>query len=662
MANRLAHATSPYLLQHKDNPVDWYEWGEEAFAVARERDLPILLSVGYAACHWCHVMAHESFEDEATAAYVNGNFVPIKVDREERPDIDAIYMEATQAMTGHGGWPMTCVLTADGEPFFTGTYYPPEPRHGMPSFRQVLEAITATWRDRRGEVSTVGQQVADYLRRQHQLPATDIAEVGENAVADLERSFDWRFGGFGGAPKFPPSMVLEFLLRRGARTSDSAALRMAEGTLEAIAAGGLYDHLGGGFARYSVDERWEVPHFEKMLYDNTLLLRVYLHWFRQSGRGAAEHVVRATADFLLRELLTAEGGFASALDADSEGEEGKFYVWTPEQLTAALGEEDGAYAAAFFAVTESGNFEHGTSTLRLRGVDEPHEARERYDDVVARLMSERDKRVRPARDDKVVASWNGLAIAALAEVGVVLDEPRYLDTAQSAGQLLVDVHLQADGSLRRVSRDGQVGTPVGVLDDYACVTDGFLVLYSATGDGAWFERATALTEQILARFADGRGGFYDTASDAETLLKRPRDPSDNAYPSGLSMTATVLTAMYGFTGDDKYRAARDALLAQLATVAAAAPRFAGQTLATIEAVLDGPRQFAVVGPEDVSRHDLVRTAFCLSSPGAVIAQGDGAAVTSPLLEGRALIDGQSTAYACSHFVCELPVTSPGQLH
>jgi uncharacterized protein len=659
MANRLAAATSPYLLQHKDNPVDWYEWGDEAFVAARKRDVPILLSVGYAACHWCHVMAHESFEDPATADYLNEHFVPVKVDREERPDIDAIYMEATTAMTGHGGWPMTCVLTADGEPFFSGTYFPPEPRLGMPSFRQVLEALVAAWRDRRDEVSTVGAQVTNHLRRAAQPTASAIEDVGGRAVASLRRTFDERYAGFGAAPKFPPSMVLEFLLRRAARADDAEALRMAERTLEAMARGGMYDQIGGGFARYSVDERWDVPHFEKMLYDNALLLRVYLHWWRQTGSPLAERVARATADFLLRELFTTHGGFASALDADSEGEEGTFYVWTPEALRAALGDDDGAYAAATFGVSGTGNFEHGTSTLRL---DADPDDWGRYRDVVSRLMRMRDKRVRPARDDKVVASWNGLAIAALAEAGVLFEEPRYLDAAQSAGRLMVEVHLQSDGALRRVSRDGRAGVPAGVLDDYACVAEGLLSLFAATGDASWFDRARDLTGHILERFGDGAGAFYDTADDAEVLIKRPSDPTDNAYPSGQGMTASLLTTLYGLTGADVYREARDALVSRLAGLGAAAPRFAGQTLATIEAVLDGPRQVAVVGePGDPRRQALLRAAFALPAPGAVIASGNGADARVALLEDRSLIDGSPAAYACSFFVCELPVTSPDRL-
>ncbi len=662
-AHRLREATSPYLQQHSENPVDWYEWGEEAFAAARERDVPIFLSVGYAACHWCHVMAHESFEDQATADYLNEHFVSVKVDREERPDIDAIYMEATQAMTGHGGWPMTCILTPDGEPFFTGTYFPLEPRHGMPSFRLVLEAIWTAWRDRRDEVTSISADVASHLRKAQQLPSSSIEEVGTQAVAGLRQSFDERYAGFGRAPKFPPSMVCEFLLRRAARVDDAEALRMAERTLEAMARGGMHDQLGGGFARYSVDDRWDVPHFEKMLYDNALLLRVYLHWWRQTATPLAERVARETADFMLRELGTAEGGLASALDADSEGEEGTFYVWTPDQLVAALGDDDGAYAVSTFGVSRQGNFEHGTSTLRL-DADPPDWSRHR--DVVDRLMRERDNRVRPARDDKVVASWNGLAIAALAEAGVLLDEPRYLDAARAAGQLLVDVHLDDAGALRRVSRDGLVGRPAGVLDDYACVADGFLALFAATGEARWYEHARHLTGQIQERFSDGAGGFFDTAADAEVLLKRPQDSSDNAYPSGQAMTATVLTSMFGLTGDEGYRGVAETLLGRLSGVGARAPRFAGQTLATMEALLDGPRQVAVVGAaDDPRRHALVRAAFALPHPGLVVATGDGTGgierTPVALLERRSIINGQPTGYACHHFVCDLPVTSPDDL-
>ncbi|MGI8701957.1 MAG: thioredoxin domain-containing protein [Nocardioidaceae bacterium] len=663
MANRLSTSTSPYLLQHADNPVDWFEWGEEAFAAARERDVPLFLSVGYSACHWCHVMAHESFEDVATAEEVNAGFVPVKVDREERPDVDAVYMGATQAMTGQGGWPMTVMLTPSGEPFFAGTYFPPEPRAGMPSFRQVLSAVTDAWQERRGEVEKVGADVAAHLRAAGgsvaPSDALDVETLGAQAVAGLVSSHDDRYGGFGGAPKFPPSMICEFLLRRAARTGDPEAARMAAHTLEAMARGGIYDQLGGGFARYSVDGRWAVPHFEKMLYDNALLLSAYLHWWRLTGAPLAERIARGTADFMLRELATTEGGFASALDADSDGEEGAFYVWTPDKLREVLGADAGTTAARIFALTAAGNTEGGASTLQLPA-DPPDWPS--HEDVVAQLLRSRAERPRPARDDKVVAAWNGLAVGALAEAGVLLGEPRYGDAALAAGRLLVDVHLTGDGRLRRVSRDGRRGEPAGVLEDYACVAEGFLVLYAVTGDAEWFDRAAGLLGQVLERFSDDVGTFYDTSSDAEILVARPRDPTDNATPSGQATTASVMTSMFGLTGEARYHDGAQRLLRSVAGIAQRAPRFAGKALGVAEALADGPRQVAVVGSEgDPGRRDLVAAALRLAHPGVVIAQGDGAGAAVPLLEGRPLIAGAAAAYVCHDFVCDLPVTDPSEL-
>ncbi|HEU4513089.1 MAG TPA: thioredoxin domain-containing protein, partial [Nocardioidaceae bacterium] len=511
MANRLANATSPYLLQHKDNPVDWWEWGPEAFEEARRRDVPVLLSVGYAACHWCHVMAHESFEDEATAALMNKHFVNIKVDREERPDVDAVYMTATTAMTGHGGWPMTVILNHDGEPFFAGTYFPDQPRHGQPAFTQILQGLADAWRDRRDEVAGVAGRIRERLQAENALAGGGELDeaVLESAVDKLSKDFDRSNAGFGTAPKFPPSMVLELLLRHEARTGSEHAREMVAATCHAMARGGMYDQLAGGFARYSVDRSWVVPHFEKMLYDNAQLLGVYARWWRQSGDPLGARVALETADFMLSELLTAEGGFASALDADSEGVEGKFYAWTPVQLTEVLGEDDGAWAADLLHVTERGTFEHGSSTLQLR--QDPEDP-ERWSRVRSRLLESRATRVRPARDDKVVAAWNGLAISSLAQAGLLLGEQRYVDAAVRAGQLLVDLHLDARGSrLRRVSRDGVAGAHAGVLEDYGCVADAFLALLSATGDAVWLERAGRLLDTALTHFADGNGGFYDTA-------------------------------------------------------------------------------------------------------------------------------------------------------
>ena len=663
MPNRLSDATSPYLLQHADNPVDWYPWGEEAFAAARERGVPVFLSVGYSACHWCHVMAHESFENPATAEQLNADFVAVKVDREERPDVDAVYMGATQAMTGQGGWPMSVMLTAAGEPFFAGTYFPPEPRHGMPSFGQVLAAVTKAWRERRDELESVGADVASHLRSATEVRSTegafDLDDLTSSAVRELAKSFDQQHGGFGGAPKFPPSMLCEFLLRRAARAGDPAALRMAERTLEAMARGGIYDQLGGGFARYSVDGRWAVPHFEKMLYDNALLLSAYLHWWRLNGSPLAERIARGTADFLIRELGTPEGGFAAALDADSDGREGAFYVWTPAELREVLGDVEGTAAAERLGVTAAGNVEEGASTLTLRAEPSDWAAHAK---IVGRLLDARERRPRPARDDKVVAAWNGLAIAALAEAGILLGDQRYLDAGLKAGRLLVDVHLTADGRLRRVSRDGVPGSPAGVLEDYACVAEGFLTLYAATGDATWFSWAETLTRQVTERFADDAGGFYDTAADAETLVARPRDPTDNATPSGQATTAAVMVTMFGLTGDASYREGAVALLRAVGALAEQAPRFAGKALSVAEALADGPRQVAVIGADgDERRRRLVTAAFRLNHPGLVIAQGDGLSNAVPLLESRTPVAGKPAAYLCHDFVCDLPVTEADEL-
>lgn len=489
MANRLADALSPYLRQHADNPVHWQEWGDVALAEARERDVPILLSIGYAACHWCHVMAHESFEDEATAAVMNENFVCIKVDREERPDIDAVYMNATVAMAGQGGWPMTCFLTPDGSPFYCGTYYPNTPRGGMPSFVQLLEAITETWRNRRDEVTQAADAVATELRRSSGgLPVGEAAVEApllDAAAAAIATDEDREHGGFGGAPKFPPSNLLEGLLRGYERTRSADTLGLVERTTDAMARGGIYDQLGGGFARYSVDVAWTVPHFEKMLYDNALLLRLYAHLARVTGAELPTRVTRETAEFLLRDLLTTDGGFASALDADTDGVEGLTYVWTPGQLVEVLGAEDGRWAAEAFTVTPGGTFEHGTSVLQL--LDEPDDPA-RLADVRARLFAARQDRAQPGRDDKVVTAWNGFAITALAEAGVALGEPAWIDAAARCARFLLDRHL-VDGRLRRASLGGVVGSPAGVLEDYGALVTALLAVHQGTGDRSWVERA-----------------------------------------------------------------------------------------------------------------------------------------------------------------------------
>ncbi|MEU4743720.1 thioredoxin domain-containing protein, partial [Actinosynnema sp. NPDC023658] len=559
MTNRLASSTSPYLLQHADNPVHWWPWSPEAFQEARERGVPVLLSVGYAACHWCHVMAHESFEDEATAAYMNEHFVNIKVDREERPDVDAVYMAVTQALSGHGGWPMTCFLTPDGEPFYAGTYYPPSPRPGMPSFGQVLEAIEHAWREQGDEVRRSAAGIVSQLAFKPLPQSTVDDEVLSGAVVSLLGHFDRANAGFGGAPKFPPSMVLEFLLRHHERTGSVEALSMARATCDAMADGGLYDQLAGGFARYSVDAAWVVPHFEKMLYDNALLLRTYTHLSRREDNPRYRAVARETAEFLIRDLGTPEGGFAASLDADTEGVEGSTYVWTPAQLVEVLGLATGARAAALYGVTDEGTFEHGTSTLRMLGEPDPG--------IAAKLLEARDRRPQPGRDDKVVTAWNGLAIVALAEAGAVFGEPRWVEAAARAASLVLDVHL-VDGRLLRTSRHGVAGTAAGVLEDYGCFADGLLALHQATGDVKWFTVACGLLDTALERFAgDEPGVYYDTADDAEALVQRPSDPSDNASPAGASSLASALVTASVLGGSSTYRDAAEAAVARAGLLA-----------------------------------------------------------------------------------------------
>ncbi|MFB7652404.1 MULTISPECIES: thioredoxin domain-containing protein [unclassified Streptomyces] len=668
--NRLADSQSPYLLQHADNPVDWWPWGEEAMAEARRRDVPVLLSVGYSACHWCHVMAHESFEDEATAAYLNSHFVSVKVDREERPDVDAVYMEAVQAATGQGGWPMTVFLTPDAEPFYFGTYFPPEPRHGMPSFRQVLQGVHQAWAERRDEVTEVaGKIVRDLAGRD--ISYGDARAPGEEqlgqALLGLTREYDEQRGGFGGAPKFPPSMVVEFLLRHHARTGAEGALQMARDTCERMARGGIYDQLGGGFARYSVDREWVVPHFEKMLYDNALLCRVFAHLWRATGSDLARRVALETADFMVRELRTAAGGFASALDADSDDGtgrhvEGAYYVWTPAQLTEVLGAEDAELAAQYFGVTEEGTFEHGASVLQLPQQEGVFDAA-RIASVRERLLAARDGRPAPGRDDKVVAAWNGLAIAALAETGAYFERPDLVEAAVAAADLLVRLHLDEQVRLTRTSKDGRAGANAGVLEDYADVAEGFLALASVTGEGVWLDFAGFLLDHVLTRFTDASGSLYDTASDAEHLIRRPQDPTDNATPSGWSAAANALLSYAAHTGSEPHRTAAEHALGVVKALGPRVPRFVGWGLAAAEALLDGPREVAVVGPDaaDAAARGLHRTALLGTAPGAVVAFGAEGSDEFPLLADRPLVGGAAAAYVCRNFTCDAPTTDPERL-
>jgi len=664
--NRLKDSTSPYLLQHADNPVDWWPWTEEAFAEAARRDVPVLLSVGYAACHWCHVMAHESFEDPETARLLNEHMVAVKVDREERPDVDSVYMTATQAMTGQGGWPMTVFMTPGQEPFFAGTYFPRD------RFQQLILNIAQAWRTQRDGVTGQARHVATALAENQAAvsralrgPAGDsdarFREVTAASVSALERDYDPVDGGFGRAPKFPPSMVLEFLLRYHWRTRDPVALRMAEGTCEAMARGGMYDQLLGGFARYSTDNAWVVPHFEKMLYDNALLARVCLNLWRTTGSELARRVALETCTWLVHDMRTPDGGLAASLDADSEGEEGKFYVWRPAELTAVLGPEDGQFAAQVFGVTQAGTFERGASVLQRRiDPDDPG----RFTRVQRALLAAREQRVHPGQDDKVVAAWNGLAISALAECALAFGQPHLLEAARTAATLLAEVHLRGS-KLVRTSRGGYAGDTEGVLEDYACVAEGFLVLSGVTGEARWLTLAGRLLDTALEAFADGAGGFYDTAADGESLIFRPADAADDATPSGTFAMAGALLSYAALTGSARHRAAAEAALGVLPAIAARYPRAAGAGLAVAEAWLAGPAEIAVVGYEDDERTRILhQAALYAAPPGAVLALGDGdpeAGETVPLLVGRRQVDGAPAAYVCRSFTCLAPVSTPEQL-
>ncbi|GHG79582.1 thioredoxin domain-containing protein [Streptomyces griseocarneus] len=669
MPNRLAHETSPYLLQHADNPVDWWPWSPEAFAEARRRGVPVLLSVGYSSCHWCHVMAHESFEDEAVAGYLNEHFVSVKVDREERPDIDAVYMEAVQAATGQGGWPMTVFLTPDAEPFYFGTYFPPAPRHGMPGFGQVLEGVRAAWSDRRDEVGQVARRIVRDLSERALAVDTSTPPGPEElhaALLGLTREFDATRGGFGGAPKFPPSMTLEFLLRHHVRTGSEAALQMAAATCEAMARGGIYDQLGGGFARYSVDASWTVPHFEKMLYDNALLCRAYAHLWRATGSALARRVALETADFMVRELRTLQGGFASALDADSDDGtgrhvEGAYYVWTPRQLREVLGEEDATLAAAYFGVTEEGTFEEGASVLQLPDTDLLVDA-SKIASVRERLLAARERRSRPGRDDKIVAAWNGLAIAALAETGAYFDRPDLVQAATDAADLLVRTHMDWHARLFRTSLDGAAGGHAGVLEDYADVAEGFLALAAVTGEGVWVDFAGLLLDTVLVHFTDVKGALFDTADDAEILIRRPQDPTDSATPSGWTAAAGALLTYAAYTGSARHREAAEKALGVVRTLGPKAPRFISWGLAVAEALLDGPREVAVVGPVDhpVTRQ-LHHTALLSTAPGLAVALGEPGSEEVPLLKDRPLLEGRPAAYVCRRFTCAAPTADPKSL-
>jgi uncharacterized protein YyaL (SSP411 family) len=620
--NRLAQETSPYLLQHAGNPVDWYAWGEEALARARDEDRPILLSIGYAACHWCHVMEHESFEDPGTAAVMNEHFVNIKVDREERPDLDAVYMDAVVAMTGHGGWPMTVFLTPAGEPFFGGTYYPPAPRHGLPSFVQVLEAVASAYRERRADIARSAQQLVEAVRSSAELkpssdPLTDSA-LGEAARA-LRRQFDAERGGLGGAPKFPPASTLEFLLRRD-------ELDMVTKTLDAMAAGGMYDLVGGGFHRYSVDADWLVPHFEKMLYDNALLVPAYLHAWVVTGEERYREVVEETCEYMLRELALPGGGFASSQDADTDGVEGLTYTWT---------EDEGVPAELLQP------FEHGRSIIR--GELSP--------ELRARLLEERAQRPQPGLDDKAIAAWNGLTLAALAEAGRRLPGTGLLQAAEQLGTFLLTELSAEDGRLFRTWRDGRASIPA-YLEDYADVAHGLIELHVATGNLRWLEEANRLARLAVDLFADEqRGGFFMTARDAEQLVARKKDLDDNPVPSGNSMLAHVLLRLSRIYGDDELERKAVGVLRLVHSALTRVPSAFGWALCALDLYLSPPRELAIIGrPDD----DLARKALTPFEPNTVVAFGPGEDV--PLLAGKTQVDGKPTLYVCERFACRAPVT------
>jgi uncharacterized protein len=676
MSNRLARETSPYLRQHRDNPVDWYPWGEEAFSAARGEDRPILLSVGYSACHWCHVMERESFEDPETAALMNELFVNVKVDREERPDVDGLYMSAIQRMTGHGGWPLTAFLTPDGRPFYGGTYFPPQPRHGLPSFRQVLAAVHQAYSDRRDEVLESAATIQRDLEAGALLQGTTERTGEDLAAAAAEQimtGFDPRHGGFGPAPKFPQPMVLEFLLRHHRRTGDENALRVVERTLDGMAAGGIWDHLGGGFHRYSVDARWLVPHFEKMLYDNALLGRTYLYGFQVSGTAAYRTLAEELLAYVQREMTSPGGAFYAAQDADSEGEEGRYFVWSAEEVDELLG-DDAPLFRRYYGITSGGNFE-GSNILHLTrsleavaseaGVDEDRLAR-----IVERgrekLLEARRERIAPARDDKIITSWNGLMIRAFAEACHILDEAAYGEAAVRAADFILE-HSRRDGVLYRVHTDGRTAIP-GFLEDYAAMVDGLHFLYEATFDRRWIREARALADEMIERFWDPEEGlFFDAPAGETDLIVRPRDPADNATPSGNSLATHALLRLEALVAEPRYREVAAAALEKATGLLERAPSAFGQLLCALDQYLAPPREVAIVGePGAEATKALLRVLAARYNPEVVVAlagprEVDKAATDIPLLRDRSGSDGDPRVYVCERFACQAPVSSPDEL-
>jgi uncharacterized protein YyaL (SSP411 family) len=658
MPNRLAHETSPYLLQHAHNPVDWYPWGDEAFARARGEERPILLSVGYSACHWCHVMERESFEDPDTARLMNERFVNVKVDREERPDVDQIYLDAVQAMTGHGGWPMTVFLTPDGVPFYGGTYFPPVDRQGMPSFRRVLLAIADAWRERRGEVIESGREISSQLNRTAHLTRAQTLltdEVLFSAFHALSGQFDETWGGTGGAPKFPQPMNWEFVLRFWKRTGNDRARQMVDTTLTRMARGGIYDQLGGGFARYSVDTRWLVPHFEKMLYDNAQLASLCLHAWLAFGNREYRRVVEETLDYLRSRMTDPAGGFYSAEDADSEGHEGKFYVWTPDEVRAVLPRDEAEVALEYWGLDQGPNFE-GKNILFVAGDPDP----ERIAGIRRALSEARERRVHPGRDDKVLASWNGLACRAFAEAGRALGREDYVAVAARNADFLLRAMRNREGRLLRTWKAGDAKLK-GYLEDHAMVARALVDVYEATFDRRWLDEARGLANEILRLFWDDAiGGFYDTGSDHEPLIVRPRNLFDNAVPCGSSVAIEALLRLATLTGEERYASRATAALRPMADLMARHPGGVGRFLCALDFHLGPVAEVALVWPPHGDPQPLVSTVFHRYLPnrvvaGAVVANGPVAS-DLPLLRGRSAIEGRATAYVCRNYTCELPVT------
>ena len=680
MPNHLINETSPYLLQHADNPVDWRPWGEEALAQARAENKPVFLSIGYSACHWCHVMAHESFENKDIAKLLNDNFISIKVDREERPDIDAVYMDAVQALSGHGGWPLSVFLTPDGKPFFGGTYYPPEDRPGMPGFPRVLESVLDAYRSRRDQIQEAGGAVVDHVRRAMAVSSESgsllTPELLSSAFNRISASFDRANGGFSTAPKFPQSMLLEFLLRYDSRDGDSQARSMVETTLERMAQGGVYDQLGGGFHRYSTDARWLVPHFEKMLYDNALLALTYLHAHQVTGRDDFRGIVEETLAFLLREMHSPEGGFYSTLDADSEGEEGIFYVWSKPEIEEALAPEDATLFLQAFGVTDGGNFEETSRTVLSRVISSEDLASahslsvKEIDAALARgrnkLLALRGQRVPPDRDEKILTSWNGLLLRSLAEAAATLDRTDFEGAATALADFLLTAMRRDDRRILHSYKDGQARL-LGYLEDYAFLANGLLSLFETTFDRRWLDESIAITKAMVDLFWDpSDGAFYDTGKDAEALVVRPRTVLDNATPSGGAAATELLLRLSALTGDDRYRSIATSALHGMYSHITRFPGAVGHWLGVLDFYLATPKEIALIGPlQDPGMRALVATVHRRYMPNKVVVAVPPEQVFDwddlPVLDGRMMVNGLPTAFVCENFVCKLPVTDPEAL-